>query len=329
MRCFKEFQAWLERATEKLVKRVHSDQAQEYKALGGYLRDQGIEQSFSTAYTPQSNGLAERYNRTLLDKVRSMLTDSGLDMKFWGEATIYATHLCNVTATKVNGGQTPYEVLFGKKPNVSKLRIFGCAAYMHMTKERRPWKLAARSMPGVFIGLENGLYRVWNLQKNEVFASKHVLVDETKFSGKVGRALQGDCGHFHDEDGEAVIDFQSLLPLDEDGTDDASKAIETPEVEDSEPKSAQFEGKAAYSQPISANEGDATKEAQTDGRRYFQRARTAPRRFGFASVAAFAARRGSDADVPTLREALESKEADNWKAAIQDEVKALEGTGTW
>lgn len=80
LRCFKEFQAWIELTTDVLVKQVHSDNAKEYKSLDKYLKQEGISQTFSTSYTPQSNGMAERFNRTILDKVRSMLHDASLDM---------------------------------------------------------------------------------------------------------------------------------------------------------------------------------------------------------------------------------------------------------
>ena len=80
--CFKEFKGWLERYTDVLIKSVHSDNAKEYKTLGKYLKSEGINQSFSSAYMPLSNGIAERFNRSLLDMVRSMLQTSGLPFQF-------------------------------------------------------------------------------------------------------------------------------------------------------------------------------------------------------------------------------------------------------
>ena len=100
--CFKQFLAWIERVTTTSIKRLHSDGAKEYVQLGSYLKELGITQTFSTPYTPQSNGLAERYNRTLLDKIRSMIHDAGLSMKFWGETALHAAYLTNVTGGKGN-----------------------------------------------------------------------------------------------------------------------------------------------------------------------------------------------------------------------------------
>ena len=109
--CFKEFKAWLERVTGTQIERFHSDNAKEYVALGKYLKKEGITQTFSTPYTPQSNGIAERFNRTLLDKVRAMLRDAGLDMSFWGEAALHASYLSNVTGGRANERTTPHEMV--------------------------------------------------------------------------------------------------------------------------------------------------------------------------------------------------------------------------
>lgn len=91
--------------------------------LGYILEKEGIVQTFSASYTPQSNGFPERYNRTLLSKTRSMLFDSGLDSRFWGEALLHASYILNVVSSSADDVQTPYERLFLKKPDVSKIRI--------------------------------------------------------------------------------------------------------------------------------------------------------------------------------------------------------------
>ena len=61
-------------------------------------------------YTPQQNGVAERMNRTLLEKVRCMLSNAGLDKKFWAEIVSYASHLINRLPSAAIGGKTPIEM---------------------------------------------------------------------------------------------------------------------------------------------------------------------------------------------------------------------------
>lgn len=80
-------------------------------------------------YTPQQNGVSERMNRTLMDKARTMVHESNLPKEFWGEAIYAATYLTNRFATNaLQEHKTPFEMWFGRKPNVDKLRVFGCNA---------------------------------------------------------------------------------------------------------------------------------------------------------------------------------------------------------
>lgn len=75
--------AWLERVTGKSVKRVHADNAKEFLSLRTTLKKSGIRLTTSSAYTPTSNGVAERINRTPLDKVWAMIKEAGMKTAFW------------------------------------------------------------------------------------------------------------------------------------------------------------------------------------------------------------------------------------------------------
>lgn len=65
-----------------------------------YCRWKGIILDYTVPYTPQQNEKAERMNRTLLERARAMLTDSGVDKKFWGEAVRTAADIINRGNTK-------------------------------------------------------------------------------------------------------------------------------------------------------------------------------------------------------------------------------------
>ncbi|GJT54103.1 putative ribonuclease H-like domain-containing protein [Tanacetum coccineum] len=70
------------------VKIIRSDNGTEFKNrdMLEFYGNKGIKQEYSTARTPQQNGVAERMNRTLIEAARTMLADSLLPTTFWAEA---------------------------------------------------------------------------------------------------------------------------------------------------------------------------------------------------------------------------------------------------
>ena len=98
---------------------------------------------------PQQNGFVERRNRTVFDMARSLLKSKNLPGTFWGEAISTAVYLLNRDPTKAVIGKTPYESIYGCKPNVSHLRTFGCVAHVK-TAEPHLSKLIGRSTMMVF-----------------------------------------------------------------------------------------------------------------------------------------------------------------------------------
>ncbi|GIL95153.1 hypothetical protein Vretimale_1230, partial [Volvox reticuliferus] len=101
-----------------------------------YFSNKGIIHGTTVGYTPEQNGAAERLNRTLLEKTRAMLVESELPQQLWAEALATANYLRNISP--VAGAKvTPHEAFMGTKPDISHLRVFGCAAYAHVPKEKR------------------------------------------------------------------------------------------------------------------------------------------------------------------------------------------------
>jgi hypothetical protein len=141
------------RQTGLLVKRVRTDGGSEF--LGQFkatLHGKGIVHETSVRYTPQQNGAAERYNRTLMERTRSMLFEAGLAHAFWAEAAATACHLHNIVPS-IPSKKTPQELFTGAKPNLGAVRIFGCLAYAQVPSKLRQ-KLDSRSEKGVFVGYE-------------------------------------------------------------------------------------------------------------------------------------------------------------------------------
>jgi transposase InsO family protein len=180
---FITFKAWAENLTGHRIKSFRSDRGGEYNsnAFTKFLELHGIAHQQSPAYTPEHNGVAERANRTLMEMARSMIYAAGLDLSYWGEAVICAAYLRNRCPTNaISSDRTPYELWYGKKPNLQHLRVFGCKAYVHIPDQKRP-KLDAKSLPCIFIGYSDisKAYRFFDPASHCVRESRDAIFDES------------------------------------------------------------------------------------------------------------------------------------------------------
>ena len=66
-----------------------------------------------------------------MEAAQSMISHARLTSNYWGEAVATVMYVCNCTATATTN-RTPYERWYGKKPDLSNLRVFGCTAYAHV-----------------------------------------------------------------------------------------------------------------------------------------------------------------------------------------------------
>lgn len=83
----------------------------------------------SQHHSPKQNGVEERKNRTIVQMARSLMEARGVPKQFWEEAVATTVYILNISPTKADLNQTPFEAWKGHKPKVSHLRIFGCVAY--------------------------------------------------------------------------------------------------------------------------------------------------------------------------------------------------------
>lgn len=145
-------ETWLrqvERETGKMLLVIRADNAREFLALSPWAMEKGIQLEFIEAHTPPQNGVAERFNRFILEVTRALLMDSGVSRKYWKYAVVTANYLRNrTTSVRDSGGKTPYELWYGHKPDLAHLRVWGCRVLYHHKPES---KLESRVMEGTFL----------------------------------------------------------------------------------------------------------------------------------------------------------------------------------
>ena len=127
--------------------------------------------------------MAERLNRTLVESARAMLSHSNLPNRFWAEAVSTAAYLRNRTTTSANEEQlTPYEKWHGHKPDISNLKVFGCAAYSHVSNAQRR-KLDKKARRMCFVGYSKNPkgYRLIDINTDKVIIRRDVVFNESDF----------------------------------------------------------------------------------------------------------------------------------------------------
>ena len=82
--------------------------------------------------TPQHAGVAEHCNRTIGEQLWALLHVSSLPKFLWGEAARHIVWLLNRTMKKAMEGMTPFEVAFGKKPDLKNVREWGEKVYVRI-----------------------------------------------------------------------------------------------------------------------------------------------------------------------------------------------------
>ena len=129
------------------IKSLRSDRGGEYLSdeFSAHLKSAGTIRKLTVHDTPEHNGVSERLNRTIMEKVRAMLHESGLLKFLWAEAVSHAVYLKNRTWTRTLGYTTPYEILHGRKPNIGNLHPWGCKVRVSREVES---KLDSRSFVG-------------------------------------------------------------------------------------------------------------------------------------------------------------------------------------
>lgn len=169
-----------ERQTGNKVKVLRTDRGKEFEneMITSFLNDEGILYETTIGYSPNMNGIVERDNRTIMERVKCMCYTADLPLNLWAELANTAVYLMNRTPNREEQ-KTPFELWHGHKPHVGHLRIIGSETHVHVPKQLRK-KLDAVSWQGILVGYgrSNQFYRVYNPEKDEVAVAKDVRIFE-------------------------------------------------------------------------------------------------------------------------------------------------------
>lgn len=335
--CIKEYATKVENQFGRKIKRIRSDQGGEFSSneLTRFYKAEGIQVQYTAGYSPQQNGVAERRNRHLIEMARCMLLDAGMEKCYWPEALNTAAYLQNVLPSSAVD-KTPHELWYGKKPDLSILRVFGCKAEVHIPKEKRT-KLSDKSKSLIFVGysLKHKAYRFMNPETNEITISRDAVFMERKSDSPMKAntkcPIKKNLGESNEESGcflpplasefqetsdnESVnetlhsIDFESAL-------EDTLFEEESTLIEDSQ---EEFENN---------EEIDEIDYGRPRRLRNIERINyRTPRNHKVQEKVGISIEK--EKDPTTFKQAINSLNADKWKEAMDAEIKSLLDNETW
>lgn len=302
---FKLFVAMASTHFERKVKRLRSDRGGEYSstAMKQFCGENGIVLETNPAHNPQLNGVAERLNRTLTEKARSMLLEYDVAKRMWGEAIMTATYLTNRSPTVALKETTPFEKWFGVKPNISNLKVFGCHAYAHVPDSDRG-KFDPKSRPLVMVGYDQHGYRLYNGHK--IVVTRNVIFDEdSKSSITMSTSLDNQAA-------KPVTPVPSVKPSPvSEISNDFGPTIEPESASSAEESDGDFQ-----TPPLTVRRNPA-------------RTRRAPRRLTYDAFEALSAVSWIENEPIHYRDVFGRDDEAEWRSAIASEISSLNENETW
>ena len=168
----------METQTGRKIKILRTDNGSEYESndFKKFIKVNGIRHELTVPYTLQQNGVAERMNRTVIEKAKSLLFDANLKKHFWAEAVNMAAYIINRCPSH---NRIPDEIFYGQRVDLSGLRIFGCDVMVHVPKEKRR-KLDKKSSKMIFVGYDEHRkgYRCIDQKTLKLTISRDVIFHE-------------------------------------------------------------------------------------------------------------------------------------------------------
>lgn len=314
LECFKIYNNKMKNKFGKSVGILHVDNGTEYtnKDFKDYLSKEGITLELTAPYTPEQNSRVERDNRTIIESARAMMSQNDMPKYLWAETVNTAVYILNRTPTKQTPESTPYEVWTRNKPFLGHLKICGCTAFAHIPDIKRT-KLDSKSKKLIFVGYDGNStnYRLFDPMTRKITVSRNVIFDEkidntSCNSGNAATSLID--GRRMAVGAKAGTMTRMTANLDGDCFNFGENVYNEFETENDQ----EFDGNVL-------NNEEPDLPVLRPSRNVRIPAKYHEYQLYFAET-----------EVPqTYTEALASPEASRWKAAMDEELQALDKNSTW
>lgn len=172
--CFEKYCKYVMNLTKKKICEIRCDNGTEYLNQRFYNLAQqlGFRLRPSPPYDHELNGTAERYNRTLMDRVRCLRKESGLEKKYWPEIVQAATYIGNrLISSSTRIPLSPYEIFLGKKPSIENLNLYGSKVFVRTPDLLRKTQ-DDKAREGILVGFSDVGYRI--LVDGKVIVARNV-----------------------------------------------------------------------------------------------------------------------------------------------------------
>ncbi|KAJ3476999.1 hypothetical protein NLI96_g10770 [Meripilus lineatus] len=340
----KRIVALLERQSGHKTKVIRSDSGSEFvnKTVEAFCVRNGIAQQTTNPYTPQQNGIAERAIAIYFEMVRSMLHSSGMDLRYWGEAFMYAVHIRNVSHTAALKDLVPDHAWTGRKPDISHFRIFGSVGYANIPKKLRGGKLQETSIKCRLLGWwaeETKGYRLEEVETGKLITSRDVRFVEDETPGDLALIEGGgkqptatELTQLAPPDPEPLSpDSESPpIPVAPATSPDAlsSDPIDTPAPRKRAAPGAKWEYLRGTREPSTRNRKDPTStptvtQSDDDSESAVESILSTSQSRAYIAFVAFYG------EPSTFRQAQLSPHSKKWMEALQKEYNQLKATGTF
>ena len=309
-----------ERCKNSNVVKIRCDNGGEYinEELKNYCKDKSIILDTTIPHSPQLNGKAERYNRTLIEKVRSLLIDSETDKKLWGEAARVATYILNRSPTAaLSVDKTPAEIWINQKPDLKRMQIFGTEVYAKNLGYLK--KLEDRSEKYLFVGYAATGYRLFDEKRKKIIIRRDVIFRKSNNKTKSVniKMEKGNETEETTEIEESVVIKEAKNEI-ENNNDPNNLEIQTSiqnninqvedSVEDANENSIEYIYEESEEENSDLGQGSNITRAGRKARK--------PTRF-------------EDYVLLTYEDVMQRDDKDYWQKAMQDEKESLKKNNTW